>query len=332
MLRTHRLGEADRILTIFTRSHGKVRVVAKGVRRTKSRFGARLEPFSHIDVQCHIGRSLDVVTQVETLHAYGQVLCTHWPAWTAGQAILEAADRIVSEDREPAHAHYQLLLGALNALATQAHDPSLILDSYFLRACGLAGYAPSLTNCVGCGEPGPHGWFHMQSGGVMCADCREPGAATPAAEVLELMAALATGDWVTAEAIDPRHRSSASGFTAAHLQWNLERMLRSLPMVDRTTVWGNAHSSPSVAGADQLVEASSSSGVSVRSEPSSHNDASVRNGVSVPSGVSAHNNASVRNDIPVRNDAPGATESVHPLPQPPSGVHSDQSNEIVREG
>jgi hypothetical protein len=154
----------------------------------------------------------------------------------------------------------------------------------------------------------------MQSGGVMCADCREPGAATPAAEVLELMAALATGDWVTAEAIDPRHRSSASGLTAAHLQWNLERMLRSLPMVDRTTVWGNAGSSPSVAGAEQSVAPSSS------------------NGVSVPSGVSAHNDASVRNDIPVRNDAPGTTESVDPLPQPPSGVHSDQTNDIMREG
>lgn len=235
MLRTHRLGEADRIITVLTRSHGKVRTVAKGVRRTKSRFGARLEPFSHVDMQCHIGRSLDVVTQVECLHAYGSVLTAHWPAWTAGQAMLEAADRLVSEDREPAAAQYQLLLGGLNALATGAHDAGLILDSYLLRASALAGYAPALAECVGCAEPGPHGWFHVQSGGVMCADCREPGAATPPPESLTLMAALLAGDWPTAEAVDPRHRDAASGLVAAHLQWNLERSLRSLALVDRGT-------------------------------------------------------------------------------------------------
>ncbi len=233
VLRTHRLGEADRIITILTRGRGKVRTVAKGVRRTKSRFGARLEPFSHVDVQCHVGRSLDVVTQVECLHAYGSVLTAHWPAWTAGQAMLEAADRLVSEDREPAVAQYQLLLGGLNALASAARDSSLILDSYLLRASALAGYAPALVDCVGCGEPGPHGWFHVQSGGVMCVDCREPGAASPAPETLTLMSALLAGDWVIAEAIDPRHREATSGLVAAHLQWNLERSLRSLPMVDR---------------------------------------------------------------------------------------------------
>lgn len=147
--------------------------------------------------------------------------------------MLEAADRLVSEDHEPANAQYQLLLGGLNALATGAHDASLILDSYLLRACAIAGYAPALTECVGCGESGPHGWYHVQSGGVMCADCREPGAASPAAQSLQLMAALLAGDWDTANVIDVRYRDATSGLVAAHLQWNLERSLRSLPLVDR---------------------------------------------------------------------------------------------------
>ena len=71
VLRVQKLGEADRIVTLLTRRHGKVRAVAKGVRRTRSRWGARLEPFNHVDVQCYTGRSLDVVTQAQTVDAFG---------------------------------------------------------------------------------------------------------------------------------------------------------------------------------------------------------------------------------------------------------------------
>ena len=69
VLRTHKLGEADRIITLLTRQHGRVRAVAKGVRRTTSRFGSRLEPFTHVDLQLAEGRNLDIVTQAETIDA-----------------------------------------------------------------------------------------------------------------------------------------------------------------------------------------------------------------------------------------------------------------------
>ena len=97
VLRTHKLGEADRIITMLSRGHGKVRAVAKGVRRTSSKFGARLEPFSHVDLQFAEGRTLDVVTQVESLHAFGEPLTSDYPGYTAGQAMLETADRLVPE-------------------------------------------------------------------------------------------------------------------------------------------------------------------------------------------------------------------------------------------
>ena len=71
VLRTHKLGEADRIVTLLTKSHGKVRAVAKGVRRTSSKFGARLEPFMVADIQFYEGRSLDTIQQAETIAAYG---------------------------------------------------------------------------------------------------------------------------------------------------------------------------------------------------------------------------------------------------------------------
>ncbi|MDR0626529.1 MAG: DNA repair protein RecO, partial [Bifidobacteriaceae bacterium] len=94
VLRTHKLAEADRIVTLLTREHGKVRAVAKGVRRVKSRFGARLEPFMHVDLQLYEGRSLDTVTQAVTLAAYGAPIIASYPAFTAANAVVETADKL----------------------------------------------------------------------------------------------------------------------------------------------------------------------------------------------------------------------------------------------
>lgn len=116
VLRTHKLGEADRIITLLSREHGKLRAVAKGVRRTSSKFGARLEPLSHVDVQLATGRSLDIVTQVVSRNAFGEHLIGDYPRWTTGQAIVETVDRLVAEEREPALQQYLLLVGALRAL------------------------------------------------------------------------------------------------------------------------------------------------------------------------------------------------------------------------
>jgi len=125
VLRTHKLGEADRIITLLSRRHGKIRAVAKGVRRTTSKFGGRLEPFSHVDVQFATGRTLDVVTQAVTLHAFTEPLGSDYPAYTTGQVMLETADRLVAEEGEPALQQYQLLLGALNARASRP-SPSYV--------------------------------------------------------------------------------------------------------------------------------------------------------------------------------------------------------------
>ena len=98
VLRVHKLGEADRIITLLTRRYGKVRAVAKGVRRTTSRFGARVEPFCHVDVQLHTGRTLDVITQVQTLDAFGVHIVDDYQRYTAACAVLETVDRLAAED------------------------------------------------------------------------------------------------------------------------------------------------------------------------------------------------------------------------------------------
>ena len=118
VLRAIKLGEADRIVTIFTQGHGKIRAVAKGIRKTTSKFGARLEPTSRVALQCYKGRDLDIVTQAETLES-NRVLREEYALLTHAVPMLEAVDQ-VAQDREPNPALYRMLTGALRALATPA--------------------------------------------------------------------------------------------------------------------------------------------------------------------------------------------------------------------
>ncbi len=155
VLRTHKLGEADRIVTLLGRRSGRVRAVAKGVRRTKSRFGARLEPFTHVDLQLYTGRSLDVITQAETLRPYGEPLAADYPRYTTGTAMLETAERFTPVEKEPALRQFLLLVGGLRALGEGEHDPRLVLDAYLLRSLAVAGYAPALDECAICGARAP---------------------------------------------------------------------------------------------------------------------------------------------------------------------------------
>lgn len=233
VLRTYQLGEADRIINLFTRQHGKVRAVAKGVRRTSSKFGARLEPFSHIDVQLAQGRgSLDVVTQVETLHA--GLLGSDYDRFTAAEVLVEAADRLVSEEGAPALPQYRLLLGALLALAAPERSAAAIVDSYLLRSLAVAGWAVTLGECSSCGVVGESSlWFSPQGGGTVCARCRPPSSARVDDEALRHLGALLSGDWDVVSASSTPTVNRCHGLVTAYATWHLDRALRSLPFLQR---------------------------------------------------------------------------------------------------
>ncbi len=233
VLRTHKLGEADRIVTMLTREHGKVRAVAKGVRRTSSRIGARMEPFMVADVQLYEGRNLDIVNQVETIQPFARAIADDYGLFTAATAMVETADKLVSHEKEPALQQYRLLRGGLNSLANREHEHGLVLDAYLLRAFALAGWEASFDACATCGKPGPHRAFSVAGGGAVCDDDRPSGAASPAPETFRLLTALLKGDWAVADASVPRHRREAAGLVAAYTQFHLERKLRSLGLVDR---------------------------------------------------------------------------------------------------
>ena len=237
VLRTQKLGEADRIITILGRTSGRIRAVAKGVRRTKSRFGARLEPFTHVDLMLHTGRSLDIITQAEVIRPYGQPLAGDYPRYTAGVAMLETAERFTPVEKEPALRQLLLLIGGLRALGDAEHASGLVLDAFLLRSLAVAGYAPALQECARCGAPESGARrlpaFAVAAGGMVCASCRPPGAASPAAPTVALMLALLRGDWESADRGERRHRVECSGLVAAYLQWHLEHSIRSLRHVER---------------------------------------------------------------------------------------------------
>jgi DNA repair protein RecO (recombination protein O) len=239
VLRTQDLGEADRIVTILTRGTGRIRAVGKGVRRTKSRFGARLEPFTHVDLLLYTGRyALDYITQADSVRSYGEPLTADYPRYTTGTAMLETAERFTPEEKEPAQRQFLLLVGGLRALGEEAHSPRLVLDAYLLRSLSVAGYAPALDECAVCGTgdlsagSGGSRVFGLAAGGLTCRSCRPAGAATPSVHTIALMRALLRGDWAQADGSQRRHQVECSGLVAAYLQWHLEHSIRSLRHVE----------------------------------------------------------------------------------------------------
>src|SRR3954454_21292169 len=117
VVRTYRLGEADRIIVLFTKARGKVRAVAKGVRKTTSRFGARLEPTTHVALQLYEGRNLDTITQAETVDHF-RAIRDDLDRLTRATSLLEVVDAIVQEGEDD-HRVHQMLLGALRTLEAQ---------------------------------------------------------------------------------------------------------------------------------------------------------------------------------------------------------------------
>lgn len=226
VLRTQKLGEADRIVTLLTLGRGLLRAVAKGVRRTSSKFGARLEPFMVADLQLYEGRTLDTITQASTLGAYGPRISEDYERYRAGSVMVETAERL--SEGGPAPEQYRLLVGALRTLAQGTISSELLRDGYLLRAMAAAGWAPGFDECVRCGAPGPHQHIVVQLGGVVCEQCRVPG--TPRLEQgsIDLLAALLAGDWDGALAAGELARGQAAGIVAAYTQWHMERGLRSL--------------------------------------------------------------------------------------------------------
>jgi DNA repair protein RecO (recombination protein O) len=179
VLRSFRLGEADRILHVYTHERGRVGAVAKGVRKTKSRFGARLEPFSHVELVLHEGRGeLDTVTGASLLHSHDRIRTDPYRL-QVGMVGLEAMLRLFTEQEANENAFTALtrFLDALDdAPVRPAARPGLdpVALSFQLKLLWVSGYMPHLAACVECGSADPLVTFLPAAGGGVCAAC-DPG-------------------------------------------------------------------------------------------------------------------------------------------------------------
>ncbi len=228
VLRTMRLGEADRIVTLATRSHGKVRAVAKGVRKTKSRFGGRLEPIGHVSLLLYEGRELDVVTQAETLDHFRSIRDDLDRVGRA-TSMLEAVDQ-VAQERQANPRLYSMLVGALRALA--ARDAPLVVPAFFWKLLSLEGSRPVLDECVSCRATDGLEAFDQGEGGVLCRSCRRGRPISP--EALAIVRAILGGGLVQALELPTSAATREVEHLAARaLEHHLERRLRSIGVLDR---------------------------------------------------------------------------------------------------
>jgi DNA repair protein RecO (recombination protein O) len=228
VLRTYKLGEADRIVVFLTEGHGKVRAVAKGVRKTKSRFGSRLEPTSHAALLMYEGRELDVVTQAESIEHHRHIR-EDLNRLAKATAVLEAVDQLAQE-REPSSLLYRMVVGALRSL--DERDSPLLLAGFYWKLLAAEGVAPLVDACARCGSEGPLVAFDLTEGGVLCRGCRSGTPLSP--DALDLLRRVLGGDLSRAltEPAGPATRELESLATTA-MEAHLERRLRSLAVLDR---------------------------------------------------------------------------------------------------
>jgi DNA repair protein RecO (recombination protein O) len=231
VLRTARLGEADRIVTLLTLAHGKIRAVAKGVRKPRSRFGARLEPFMRCRLQLFQGRSaLQIVTQAVEISAYARPIAQDYGLFVAASLMCETADKLIADDSGAQPAHYRLLAGALAALASRRLAPWQAAQSYELRALAQEGWRPRLATCVVCGKGEPErdlAFFSVPLGGMVCsidragvgAQCRPLSH-----EGAVALRSLLMGDWAHCPV---RENHQVTAIVEEWTQYYLERPLHS---------------------------------------------------------------------------------------------------------
>lgn len=230
VLRQHKLGEADKIITLMTQGSGKIRGVAKGIRRTKSRFGARLEPFTHVSVMLYRGSgALDTITQAEIVNQHRHVR-EDLGLFAAGETMLEAVDK-VAEEHERNVKLFVLLLQGLRTLDAQPADGVAVSESFLLKLLSVSGFHPSLTACAVCGATQP-ALFSSGQGGAVCTRCAEPEAEPVSSAALDALALLASAGLEDSGALvfDDRPRREARNLLYAFTEFYIERRMKSVPL------------------------------------------------------------------------------------------------------
>lgn len=224
VLRTYPLGEADRIVILVTREHGKLRAVAKGARKSGSRFGARLEPGSYVQVMVWRGRgALATVTSAEVVERFLTVR-GDLDRLAGALTMLEAVDGVAQEDHSDDRL-VETLVRALRVLDDGGRDPTLVAPAFLLRLLEIEGAQPVTEHCASCGEEGPIVAFDMVEGGVLCASCRSGRAISP--EALLLLRRVLGGDLAgVLSGPPPEGAAELTSLASDAMEAHLDRRLR----------------------------------------------------------------------------------------------------------
>jgi DNA repair protein RecO (recombination protein O) len=229
VLRKLDYGEADRIFTLLTRTHGKVGAIAKGVRRPESKLGPSLELYGHVDVLLAKGRGdLDVVAQVQRMP--GLRIAGDVEVMSHAALIAELAER-VCEDRHPVDGLYELAVMALDELARET-DPRRASAYFMMAALDLLGYAPQLAACATCDRPltARPAAFSADAGGFLCDQCALPSMSLVPLAAIKVLRLMAAGDLETYRRLklDLALMNSIEGVLTTQLEHHLDRRLKSL--------------------------------------------------------------------------------------------------------
>ena len=235
VLRTYKLGETDRIVHLLTQGRGKVRAVAKGVRRPGSRFGGRLEPYSHVELELYEGRNLDTITQAELLAPHAAVRAEY--ATSAAAAVMVEAVDHVAQEGERDNALFLLLRSGLQALDAGPDDPAIFVDAFLLRLASVVGFHVFTDACAVCRTPGDHVFLSVKAGGVLCAACAATGTRAVDRAVIEAVALLnSPRQWSALPVLareQPAVRARAASYARAYVEHHLDRRLRAYEAVPR---------------------------------------------------------------------------------------------------
>jgi DNA repair protein RecO (recombination protein O) len=229
VLRSYPFGEADRVVVLLSPNRGKLRTVAKGIRKTKSRFGGRLEPFTHVDLVLYEGKNLDTVTQVAVIEAFSH-LRGDLDRVVAAATMVEVADA-VAQEHESSTRLFLLLQRGLRALDAAPAHPDFVA-AFLLKSAAVVGLAPALAECAGCGTDRELTRFSFAEGGVLCERCRTPGAYALRPGLTGYLAGIAAADLADLPGADPSFSPEAMGVARRFVEYHLERRLVSLAVLD----------------------------------------------------------------------------------------------------
>ena len=224
-------GEADRLVTLYTRQRGKLRAVVKGARKTRSHKGGHLQPFTHVTLQLATARGPFIITQVETINAFSAI---GEDLTLTGQAayFVELLQRFSYDEEESNPAIFRLLVESLTLLAS-GDDPWLVARYYEMRLLDYLGFRPQLQNCILCGEPiqPQDQFFSGNEGGAVCPNCATPHAAIRPVnmETLKYLRHFQRSSYNKARRADPDPviRAQVENLMQFYLTYLLERGLNS---------------------------------------------------------------------------------------------------------